>query len=284
MPLPPQVSPPQFALIDVAPSRLVGVGVVAVPVLPGEDGVTLGPGAAELAEDLGVDLLEVLASAGATGVTGEVTELPVIRIADVPNPALTRVLMVGVGEATTTDLRRAGATVARRTTNADAVASSIAAVGGDDAMAAFVEGATLGSFSFSMHRDGPRDRPVGKVVLCLYGDDEDRQTRLRRTVAAAGASWSARLLASVPSNIKTPASRQRSWTRSSWPSAASVASSASAKQPLLLPASCSSSTSPPPSRPRSPDGVPAKLLTWCSSARASPSTAVACPSSPVRPW
>ncbi len=203
--LPPQVSPPQFALSDLAPSRLVGVGVVAVPVLPGEDGVTLGPGAAELAEDLGVDLLELLGSAGATGVTGEVTELPVVRIADLPNSALTRVLMVGVGEATTTDLRRAGATVARRTTNADAVASSIAAVGGDDAMAAFVEGATLGSFSFSLHRDGPSDRPVGKVVLCLYGDDEDRQARLRRTVAAAGASWSARLLASVPSNIKTPA-------------------------------------------------------------------------------
>jgi leucyl aminopeptidase len=203
--LPPQVSPPQFALSDVAPSRLVGAAVVAVAVLPGVDGPSLGPGAAELSDDLGVDLLELLGSSGATGATGEVTELPVVRSADLPNSALNRVLMVGVGSATTTDLRRAGATVARRTTNADAVASSVSAVAADDAMAAFVEGATLGSFGFSLHKDGPKDRPAGRIVLCLTEGDDDRATRLHRAVAAAGASWRARLLASVPSNIKTPA-------------------------------------------------------------------------------
>ncbi|MCW2762825.1 MAG: pepA 1 [Marmoricola sp.] len=204
MPLPPQVSPPQFALSEVAPSRLLGVAVVAVPVLPGEDGVSLGPGAAELADDLGVDLLEVLTATEATGETGEVTELPVLRTSDVANSSLTRVLMVGVGEATTWDLRRAGATVARRTTNAESVASSVAAVGDDEAMTAFVEGATLGSFRFSLHRDGPRDQPVGRIVLCLTEADDDRSATLRRAVAASGASWQARLLANVPSNIKTP--------------------------------------------------------------------------------
>lgn len=205
MPLPPQVSPPQFALSDVAPSRLVGAGVVAVPVLPGEEGATLGPGAAELADDLGVDLLEVLVGVGATGETGEVTEVPVVRTADLANSALTRVLLVGVGDATTVDLRRAGATVARRSTNAESVASSVTAVGGDAGMVAFLEGATLGSFSFSLHRDGPKDRPVAKIALCLTATDDERIARLRRAVAAAGASWQARMLASVPSNIKTPA-------------------------------------------------------------------------------
>ncbi len=203
--LPPQVSPPRFALSDLAPSRLVGVDVVAVAVLPGEDGVMLGPGAAELADDLGLDLLEVLVSSGATGETGEVTELPAVRTADLANPSLTRVLMVGVGAATTTDLRHAGAALARRTTNADAVASSIAAVGDDESITAFVEGATLGSFGFSLHRDGPQDRPVERIVLCLAVDDDDRRAVLRRAVAVAGAGWQARLLASVPSNIKTPA-------------------------------------------------------------------------------
>jgi leucyl aminopeptidase len=178
---------------------------VAVPVLPGEDGATLGPGAAELSDDLGLDLLEVLADAGATGETGEVTEVPVVRTSDLSDSALTRVLMVGVGQATTVDLRRAGATVARRTTNAESVASSITAVGGDEGLVAFVEGATLGSFSFSLHRDGPKDRPVERIVLCLTAADDERNARLRRAVAAAGASWLARLLASVPSNIKTPA-------------------------------------------------------------------------------
>ena len=205
MSLPPQVSPPQFALSEVAPSRLVGAAVVAVAVLAGDDGPSLGPGAAELSDDLGVDLLELLSVTEATGKTGEVTELPVVRSADVPNSALRRVLLVGVGAATATDLRRAGATVARRTTNTDAVASSVSAVADDDAMAAFVEGATLGSFGFSLHRDGPKDRPAGKIVLCLTASDDDRATRLHRAVAAAGASWRARLLASVPSNIKTPA-------------------------------------------------------------------------------
>ncbi len=205
MPLPPQVSPPQFALSDVPPSRLAGAGVVAVAVLAGEDGPTLGPGAAELAEDLGMDLLEMLVATDADGETGEVTELPVVSTADLPNPSLTRVLMIGVGEATNTDLRRAGATLARRTTNADAVASSVSAVADDDGMAAFVQGATLGSFGFSMHKDGPKDRPAAKIVLCLTESDEDRSTALRRAVTTAGASWHARLLASVPSNIKTPA-------------------------------------------------------------------------------
>ncbi len=205
MSLPPQISPPQFALSDLAPSRIVGAGVVAVPVLPGEDGPALGPGAAALGDDLGVDLLELLVAAGATGETGEVTELPVSSTTDLPNPALARVLMVGVGDATTTDLRRAGATVARRTTNAESVASSVSAVGDDTAMAAFVEGAMLGSFGFSLHRDGPKDRPVGNIVLSLTESDGERGDVLHRAVARAGAGWQARMLASVPSNIKTPA-------------------------------------------------------------------------------
>ncbi|MET0999588.1 MAG: leucyl aminopeptidase [Marmoricola sp.] len=204
MSLPPQVSPPEFALSDVAPSRVVGVGIVAVPVLVGEDGPLLGPGAAELIDDLGVDLTQVLESAGATGETGEVTELPVVHTADLANSALARVLMIGVGAGTTTDLRRAGATLARRTTNAAAVASSISAVGDGEGMAAFVEGATLGSFSFTLRQDGPLERPVGRIAIALTVDEEGQAARLRRAVAVAGAGWQARLLASVPSNIKSP--------------------------------------------------------------------------------
>ena len=198
MPLPTQVSPPEFALTDVPPSRVTGVGIVAVPVLTGEDGPTLGPGAAELGDDLALDLIDLLASAEATGRTGEVTEVPVA------GTAVRRVLLVGVGEATTRDLRRAGATLARRTVDAEAVASSVSAVADDAGMAAFVEGATLGSFGFSMHRDGPKQRPVRRVVIALTQDAAESRAALLRAVAMSGASWRARLLASVPSNIKTP--------------------------------------------------------------------------------
>ena len=71
-------------------------------------------------------------------------------------------------------------------------------------MAAFVEGATLGSFGFSLRRDGPQERPVGRIALALTPNGEERAVRLRRAVATAGAGWQSRLLASVPSNIKTP--------------------------------------------------------------------------------
>ena len=80
MPLPPQVSPPRLSLTETAPSRVAGVGIVAVAVLaagPEDDGPSLGPGAAELAEDSGLDLLELLGRGDGTGEAGEVTELPV---------------------------------------------------------------------------------------------------------------------------------------------------------------------------------------------------------------
>ena len=60
--LPTQVTPPELALSDAAPHAIVGVEAVAVPVLPGDDdtGPALGPGAEELSEQLGVDLLALL--------------------------------------------------------------------------------------------------------------------------------------------------------------------------------------------------------------------------------
>ena len=67
MALPTQVSPPQVALSDVAPSAVVGADVVAIPVLAGPDGPTLGPGAAELLDELDEDLFALLEAASATG-------------------------------------------------------------------------------------------------------------------------------------------------------------------------------------------------------------------------
>ena len=53
--LPGQVNPPEFALSDSLPGAIRGVDVVALPVLPGDgDGpVLLGPGSAELTDELG---------------------------------------------------------------------------------------------------------------------------------------------------------------------------------------------------------------------------------------
>src|SRR3954468_13213362 len=133
--LPSQVSPPDFALSAALPHGVVGVEVVALPVLPGEDGGAplLGLGAADLADLLGIDLYGVLEVAAATGRAGEVTTVPV-PLGTPDNAALTRVLMIGVGEQRAQDFRRAGAALARATRDRGAVATTIPAIAPDEAV------------------------------------------------------------------------------------------------------------------------------------------------------
>src|SRR4051812_26558421 len=96
--LPSQVSPPEFALSAAPPHGVVGVEAVALPVLPGDGGRAplLGPGAADLSDLLGIDLLGVLEVSGATGVAGEMTAVPV-PLGTSEQAGLTCVLLVGVG-------------------------------------------------------------------------------------------------------------------------------------------------------------------------------------------
>ena len=61
--LPAQVSPPEFALSPALPHQIGGAEVWALPVIPADvegDSVTLGPGADEVGELFGLDLLGLL--------------------------------------------------------------------------------------------------------------------------------------------------------------------------------------------------------------------------------
>ena len=198
--LPSQVSPPEFALSPALPHQIGGAEVWALPVLPGEDGdVVLGPGADEASELLGVDLLGLLESARATGSTGEVTTVPVV------SDTVTLVLLVGLGEQTVTDFRRAGATVARATRDRANVVTSITAIAPEGALGAFVVGAALGSFSFHWRSTGPAEKPVGRIVLAGVDDhDGAYDDELARAIALGGAGWRSRMLATVPANLKNP--------------------------------------------------------------------------------
>jgi leucyl aminopeptidase len=183
------------------PHQIGGAEVWALPVLPGEDGdVVLGPGADEASDVLGVDLLGLLESTRATGRTGEVTTVPVVSdVVDV-------VLLVGLGDQTVTDFRRAGATVARATKDRGNVVTSITAIAPEGALAAFVVGVTLGSFAFHWRSSGPAERPVGRVVLAGVDDhDGTYDDELARAIALGGAGWRSRMLATVPANLKSPA-------------------------------------------------------------------------------
>lgn len=200
--LPPQVSLPQLDLSDLPPHAVPGVDVVALPVLPadGAEGLLLGPGAEELAEQLGLDLLAVLDGERATGRAGEVVSLP---LAGPAYGDLRLVLLVGVGAGNPDDLRRAGAALARATRDRDTVATSVPSVSDEAGLEAFVVGAILGSFRFDW-RSAPLDhQPVRRVVLAGRSDDD--ASALRRAVAVGGAGWRSRQLATVPSNLKNPA-------------------------------------------------------------------------------
>ncbi|MCW2757788.1 MAG: leucyl aminopeptidase, partial [Nocardioidaceae bacterium] len=178
-----------------------GVEVVALPVLAGPDGPELGPGAADLLEEIDLDLFAVLETAGATGSAGEVTRVPVAGLAGLANPGLALLLLVGVGAGEPADLRRAGAGLGRAVKDRTALATSVPSVGDDAGLRAFVEGLVLGSFEFHLRSEGPKARPVEQVIISA---DPARRDVLARALVVAGAGWRARALATVPSNIKSP--------------------------------------------------------------------------------
>jgi leucyl aminopeptidase len=204
--LPPQVSPPQFALSGALPHALRGVDVVALPVLPADPAgasVLLGPGADELVERIGLDLIGACEVAKATGKAGEVTCVAVPG-GSPDNDVLALVVLVGVGRASPADLRRAGAALARSVLDRRGVATTIPSVTGPEGLEPFVVGTMLGSFGFHWRSDGPQHHPVPHVVVADSPTDDQTDAALRRAVAIGGAGWRARVLATVPANLKSP--------------------------------------------------------------------------------
>ncbi len=204
MGLPSQVSPPQIALSDAPPTGVVGADVVAIPVLTDENGFVLGPGSAELLDELDLDVFALLEHAETKGAAGEVVAHVVLSPEGLSNSSLRLVLFTGVGKGTPADLRRAGATLARRTKGKQTLATSVASLTDDAGLRAFVEGLVLGSFGFHRRSEGPKETPVARVVLAGIADPESRQLTLARALAVGGAGWMARTLALVPSNEKNP--------------------------------------------------------------------------------
>jgi leucyl aminopeptidase len=152
---------------------------------------------------LGIDLLGVLDADRSTGKTGEIVSLPV-PLGTTTNPQLRQVLLVGVGDQRPTDFRRAGAALARAVRDRASLATSIPALSPVDGLEAFVVGVVLGSFGFHWRSSEPEQRPVARVVLAELRAGEDADL-VRRAEAVGGAGWRARMLATVPSNLKTPA-------------------------------------------------------------------------------
>lgn len=212
--LPDQVSGPDFSLSAQSPDQVGPVDAIAIALLPGPsapgaerpedgEGPLLGPGALELTERWGVDLLAMAELLHADPAAGAVTSFAV----DPPNSATqapTLVLLVGVGEQTPTDFRRAGAALARAARDRGRVATTVPAIADPAGFEAFIVGVVLGSFGFHWRSDGPQQHPVSHVILAGLADAAERAPDVARALAIGRAGWQARYLATVPSNIKNP--------------------------------------------------------------------------------
>lgn len=168
----------------------------------------VGPGGAEVADRWGVDLLAVLETHRATGKAGEVTRHPLVgdEDGDGDDATPTLLVLVGVGAGRPVDYRRAGAATTRAARGRDRVVSTVGAAAPDEAtLEAYVVGAVLGAFAFSWTKEPPEQAPVGELVLAGPASSELVDATLQRAQALGRAGWTARALATVPSNVKSPA-------------------------------------------------------------------------------
>lgn len=162
----------------------------------GSDGaLVFGPGAAQISDELSLDLTAVAELAGASAEPGEVTVIPA---------ATAMLYLVGVGDGGPDALREAGAGLARAARGRERVATAVHALGDDAGLTAFVAGAALASFRYSLRTEEPQPAPVREFALSSTDPAADRPV-LDRAVAIATASARARELATTPSNIKSPA-------------------------------------------------------------------------------
>lgn len=187
---------------DVVTAVVVGVA----PAREAEDGVEPRGGTAEAAARYGVDLAELadrVGGSGFTGAPGDVVTIDLPRAhGDVALPwdgLPRRLILLGVGQTTTSNMRRAGAALARATRGADRVVSAATTGLGHVETAAFVEGYLLAAYR-PPRFGAPTDRPADQLVLLGATDRAIQEAR-----SAATATWLVRDLANVPSNVKNPA-------------------------------------------------------------------------------
>ena len=187
-----QTAPVAIEMTTLTITTIPDVDAIALPVLLGADAPMLGPGSEDVEAVAGLDLIDQVQAAGHTGAVGEVLRLPA---ADGRS-----LLLVGVGSGEPADCRRAAALMVRESATSAAIVTTMAALGGDDVLAAIVEGATLARPTFSM-RSG-EEPTLQRIVLAGCGSSA---AVLQGAIATAEAAALARALATVPSNIKSPA-------------------------------------------------------------------------------
>jgi leucyl aminopeptidase len=268
------------ALLDGADVLAVGVRAGSAP----------EPAAERAAQAYGVDLAAVLREEKVAGRAGEVVRVPV-RVDGLPP----RLLLVGAGNATPEDLRRAGAALARATRGRSRVVAALESPGpagpAAEGTRALVEGLFLGGYR--VPAQGLKNRADGAPAADVQLVGTHSPQAVEQGLVHGRATWLARDLTNTPSNVKNPP-----WLAER---AAELAEQAGLRaeiwdgQRLEAEGSGDCSQSAAGRRPRrgwcawttaragtaGPAGTSGR---WCSSARGSRSTPAACPSSRARRW
>ena len=167
--------------------------VLAVPTAPeGESARLLGA----LPDEVDVELAPLLVREGAKGGAGELVGVPVPTGGE-----LERILLVGTGEGTPPDLRKAGAALARRAKDAATLAVDLREAALDGAgLRALAEGLLLASYTFSRKAE-PAERTLTTITLV---GPEHLQGDLDAALAVTAATAAARDLVNTPSLQKSP--------------------------------------------------------------------------------
>lgn len=186
------------------------VDALVLPVAPpaeGEEEVQPRTGTVDAAVRYGIDLAELAERSKHRGAAGETRTIvlprPIAGSTDLPWSGLPhRIVLVGLGDGSTKDLRRAGAAIARATRGLGRVVTPVGVDAGAEGVRALVEGYLLGAYRHPSQGTGePPPGPARSLVL--LGRHAESAVAAART--AAGATWVARRLTVTPSNVKTPA-------------------------------------------------------------------------------
>ena len=177
------------AAAEAGPARVV----LAVPTAPdGEQARLVGA----LPDGAGVDAVALLAAESAKGSPGEIVSAP-----SAPGTGFGRLLLPGTGTGAPSDLRKAGAALARRTKDATSLVVDLRGLELDGPrLRALVEGLLLASYSFSRKKD-PSPRTLASVSLV---GSPALQPDLDAALAVVRATAVARDLVNTPSLQKSP--------------------------------------------------------------------------------
>lgn len=187
---------------------------IAVPVAPAgaepAAGVQPRAGAADAATLYGIDLADL---ADLTQITGQPGEISVVALPTLLrgkaawNDRPRRLVLLGIGDAGTTAMRTAGATLARASAKFGRVATTVpAAAHTPRAAAAFLEGAMLAAHVGFSAKSAPPPVLTRLGLIAPKGAPTGRdglQAAARDAAITAGGTAVARMLAATPTSIAT---------------------------------------------------------------------------------